>query len=149
MSRLSLNNVWKDFASEVIDRDFMDEKKASLREFEVKKVELKDNLLQEFEDRRKQIEDERFNVGIFIESPEAKPASTRKLRRRPNEPTPLEPKRRKMTQSHITFLLDDKEVDDDLIGLFKGKITASMQRGEQSGKQILLNPTAYLRCTHK
>ena len=137
--RISLNDVWKEYASECIDNDFLDEKKASVREYEIKKIELKDNLIQEFEDRKKSIEDDRYNVNLIMDNPEAKPANTRKLRRRPNEPTPLPEKRRKLPQSHLSFLLDEKEVEEDLVGLFKGKVSATMRQTEQSMQNILFS----------
>lgn len=46
---------------------------------------------------------------------------TRKLRRRPNEPAPVQEKRRKPTTSQVIFLLDEKEVENDIKAISRGK----------------------------
>lgn len=98
----------------------MKEKKAAVKEFDDKKVELKENLIAELEEKKKMIENEKltmeltggegarvgshiwavlnhFNLGWFLisDSMEVKPIMTRKLRRRPNDPVPIPDKRRK------------------------------------------------------
>ena len=46
---------------------------------------------------------------------------TRKLRRRPNDPLPVVEKRRKPAVGQLTFLLDDKDIDNDLKLISRGK----------------------------
>ena len=131
--RIRLNDVWKEYMSKCIDGDFMSEKKAALREFEEKKIELKDNLVHELEERKKQIEQDRFTMELYPDTSEVKIVSTRKLRRRSNEPIPVPEKRRKAPQSQVTYLLDDKEMDDDLRALYKGKATVTSPQ-KKAGK---------------
>lgn len=102
----------------------MKEKKAAVKEFDDKKVELKENLIAELEEKKKMIENEKLTMeltggesqswsahlcrlceiililAVFFflsntDSMEVKPIMTRKLRRRPNDPVPIPDKRRK------------------------------------------------------
>lgn len=110
--------------TEQVERNYVKEKKAAVKEFDDKKVELKENLIAELEEKKKMIENEKltmeltggegasdrshvwavlnhFNLGWFYfslsntDSMEVKPIMTRKLRRRPNDPVPIPDKRRK------------------------------------------------------
>jgi len=132
--RVEVNGLWEKTERERIDEDFMKEKKAALREFEDKKIELKENLLTEFRERRKQIEIERNSMDLGSDTTEVKAVSTRKLRRRPNEPLVTAPeKRRKAPQSQITFLLDDKEVEEDIISMFNAKASSPSKKSSHEG----------------
>ena len=51
-----------------------------------------------------------------------KPLPTRKLRRRPNDPVPAQEKRRKPVSNQLNFQLDEKQMDDDLRLIAKGKL---------------------------
>ena len=51
------------------------------------KVYLKDQLIAELEEKQKLIETERHNMELTGDSMELKPITTRKLRRRANEPS--------------------------------------------------------------
>jgi Sin3 histone deacetylase corepressor complex component SDS3 len=106
----------------------MSEKKAAHRDFEEKKVELKDNMISELEERKKLIEQDRFSAELNADSSEVKTISTRKLRRRPNEPVPVPEKRRKPPQSQATFLLDDIQLECDLSVLYRGELIPMLQR---------------------
>lgn len=60
---------------------------------------------------------------LLGDSTESKPAMTRKLRRRPNDPAPIPEKRRgKLASlpSNINFLLDEKEIEADLKAISRG-----------------------------
>lgn len=57
--RLRLNEVYKDYLVECVERDYIYEKRSAAKEFEEKKEDLKFNLLTDFEDRRKLIDTER------------------------------------------------------------------------------------------
>ncbi|XP_031623699.1 sin3 histone deacetylase corepressor complex component SDS3 isoform X2 [Contarinia nasturtii] len=100
----------------------LEKKKAALKEFDEKRADLKENLIAEFEDKRKQIEAERHSMELTGDSTETKPTVTRKLRRRPNDPIPaVAEKRRKPTVSQLVLLLDDKEIENDLKLISRGK----------------------------
>lgn len=49
---------------EVVDREYIAEKKAAAKEFEEKKIELRENLLNDFEEKRKLIESERHSMEL-------------------------------------------------------------------------------------
>lgn len=120
--RLRVNEIIRDFSIECVERDFINEKKAAVKEFEEKKADLKENLIADFEEKRKMVEAERHSMELTGDSTETKPTVTRKLRRRPNEPIPVAAeKRRKPTVSQLVLLLDDKEIENDLKLINRGK----------------------------
>ncbi|XP_004930353.1 sin3 histone deacetylase corepressor complex component SDS3 isoform X2 [Bombyx mandarina] len=112
--RLRLNRIYKDHMYEVVDREYVAEKKAAAKEFEEKKVELRENLLTDFEDKRKLIESERHSMELNGDSMEVKPVMKRILRRRANEPAPAPEKRRKPLATTLTFQLDERDIEADL-----------------------------------
>ncbi|KAF2896833.1 hypothetical protein ILUMI_09343 [Ignelater luminosus] len=120
--QIRLNVIFRDYLFECVERDYIKEKKAAAKEFEEKKVDLKENLLSDFEDKRRTIEAERFSLELTGDSMEVKPVMTRKLRRRPNDPIPVPEKRRKPPAAQITYLLDEKEIDNDLKIISRGKM---------------------------
>ncbi|TKS78505.1 Sin3 histone deacetylase corepressor complex component SDS3 [Collichthys lucidus] len=81
--------------TEQVERNYIKEKKAAVKEFDDKKVELKENLIAELEEKKKMIENEKLTMELTGDSMEVKPIMTRKLRRRPNDPVPIPDKRRK------------------------------------------------------
>lgn len=111
---IRLNAIYKEYMIECVEAEYCKEKKAAAKEFEEKKVALKENLIADFEDKKKTIEAERHTMELSGDSMEVKPALTRKLRRRPNDPIPVPEKRRKPPISQISYILDDKEVENDL-----------------------------------
>ncbi|XP_061163641.1 sin3 histone deacetylase corepressor complex component SDS3-like isoform X2 [Saccostrea echinata] len=116
--RIRINEIWREFELDVVEREYIKEKKASVKDFEEKKIELKENLILEFEEKKKNIENERNSMdltGGFLlsDSMEIKPVTTRKLRRRPNDPMPLPEKRRKQTPE-LNLYLDEGDILDDL-----------------------------------
>jgi hypothetical protein len=121
-NRQELCQADREYEAECIERDYNNERLLIVREFEEKKIELRLSLINELEEKKKQIEMERFSMELMSDPSEVKPMSTRKLRRRPNEPAPMPEKRRKTPQSQITFLLDDKDIDDDVKLIAKKKI---------------------------
>ncbi|KAF2976224.1 hypothetical protein EK904_002659 [Melospiza melodia maxima] len=78
-----------------VEKNYVKEKKAAAKEFEDKKIELKENLIAELEEKKKMIENEKLTMELTGDSMEVKPIMTRKLRRRPNDPVPIPDKRRK------------------------------------------------------
>jgi len=112
--RLEINQAWRDLEYNSIEKDYSSEQKTIGKEFEEKKIELRERLVNELEDQKKQIESERYSTELTSDPSEVKPIVTRKLRRRPNDPVPLPERRKKAPQSQITFLLDEKQIDEDI-----------------------------------
>jgi len=116
--RMRINTVVRELELEMAEQDYVSEKKAAVREFEEKKVYLKEQLIAELEEKQKMIEQERTTMELTGDSMELKPINTRKLRRRGNEPSETRSypgdKRRKQPQTTLTYLLDDSEINDDL-----------------------------------
>uniref|UniRef100_A0A182JAC4 Sin3 histone deacetylase corepressor complex component SDS3 n=1 Tax=Anopheles atroparvus TaxID=41427 RepID=A0A182JAC4_ANOAO len=119
--RLLLNELHRDYMLACAERDCALEIEAAEKEYEEKKAELKENLISDLEDRKKMIEHEFATMELSGDSIDVKPTVTRKLRRRPNEPLPVPEKRRKPTTSQLVFLLDEKEVEQDLKAVLRGK----------------------------
>lgn len=120
--RLRVNTIYREFSIECVEREFITEKKAAVKEYDEKRADLKENLISDFEEKRKSIEAERYNMELTGDSTEAKPTVTRKLRRRPNDPIPMTAeKRRKPTVSQLVYQLDEKEIDNDLKMITRGK----------------------------
>jgi len=128
--RMRINAVVKELELEMAEQDYQNEKRNAAKEFEEKKVYLKEQLIVQLEDKQRMIENERTSMELTGDSMELKPVITRKLRRRANEPTngngyssnrygPGE-KRRKLQPGGLNswmaggLQLEDKEVDDDL-----------------------------------
>lgn len=117
--RMRINTVVREVELEMVEEDYVSEKKAAVREFEDKKVYLKEQLIAELEEKQKMIEQERTSMELTGDSMELKPINTRKLRRRGNEPTdsrsyPGEKRRKGQTQATLTYLLDETDINDDL-----------------------------------
>uniref|UniRef100_H0VE22 SDS3 homolog, SIN3A corepressor complex component n=1 Tax=Cavia porcellus TaxID=10141 RepID=H0VE22_CAVPO len=107
--------------TEQVERNYIKEKKAAVKEFEDKKVELKENLIAELEEKKKMIENEKLTMELTGDSMEVKPIMTRKLRRRPNDPVPIPDKRRKP----LNYLLTDEQIMEDLRTLNKVHMLAT------------------------
>uniref|UniRef100_A0A8D0C6Y1 SDS3 homolog, SIN3A corepressor complex component n=1 Tax=Salvator merianae TaxID=96440 RepID=A0A8D0C6Y1_SALMN len=107
--------------TEQVERNYIKEKKAAVKEFEDKKIELKENLIAELEEKKKMIESEKLTMELTGDSMEVKPIMTRKLRRRPNDPVPIPDKRRKPAPAQLNYLLTDEQIMEDLRTLNKLK----------------------------
>ena len=59
---MKFNEVVKDLEVEMVEQEFLREKKSAFREFEDQKVYLKDQLIAELEEKQKLIETERHNM---------------------------------------------------------------------------------------
>ncbi|KAG5280509.1 hypothetical protein AALO_G00060860 [Alosa alosa] len=93
--RLRNADLFYQLETEQVERSYIKERKAAVKEFDDKKVELKENLIAELEEKKKMIENEKLTMELTGDSMEVKPIMTRKLRRRPNDPVPIPDKRRK------------------------------------------------------
>ncbi|KAH7956562.1 hypothetical protein HPB52_010636 [Rhipicephalus sanguineus] len=136
--RLFMNEVFQSHEVERVEREYTHEKKAAVREFEEKKIDLRESLIMELEEKRRMVESERSTIELTGDSMEVKSVTTRKLRRRPNDPLPMPEKRRKTSPNilynacirppQLNFLLDDGEIIDDLKMLNKGKAPSLSKR---------------------
>lgn len=81
-SRLETIENWYKFKRNEIQTQYEHECKQATQEFNEKRKELKDNLRNEYEDKKKLVEIERNLLDINVDSSEIKPQITRKLRRR-------------------------------------------------------------------
>uniref|UniRef100_A0A3B3XCM3 SDS3 homolog, SIN3A corepressor complex component n=1 Tax=Poecilia mexicana TaxID=48701 RepID=A0A3B3XCM3_9TELE len=115
--RLRNAELFLHLETEQVERNYIKEKKAAVKEFDDKKVELKENLIAELEEKKKMIENEKLTMELTGDSMEVKPIMTRKLRRRPNDPVPIPDKRRKP----LNYLLTDDQIMEDLRTLNKLK----------------------------
>lgn len=68
--RLRLNIIYRDYLTEWVERDYILEKKAAVKEFEEKKIDLKENLLTDMEEKRKIIESDRHTMELTGDSME-------------------------------------------------------------------------------
>lgn len=136
--RMKFNEVVKELEVEMVEQEFLREKKSALREFEDQKVYLKDQLIAELEEKQKLIETERHNMELTGDSMELKPISKRNLRRRANEPTGTgnytgnEKRRKPMQMSSMTYLLEDSDIIDDLKIINKNKAFSMQKTNTQS-----------------
>ncbi|XP_074116164.1 sin3 histone deacetylase corepressor complex component SDS3 isoform X2 [Cotesia typhae] len=129
--RLRLNIIHREYLIEWAERDYVAEKKAACKEFEEKKIDLKENLLTDMEEKKKMIESDRQTMELTGDSTEVKPVMTRKLRRRPNDPVPEKvEKRRKPPPAQLNYLLDEKEIENDLKAISRGKVVPTVRKQE-------------------
>ncbi|XP_074116163.1 sin3 histone deacetylase corepressor complex component SDS3 isoform X1 [Cotesia typhae] len=127
--RLRLNIIHREYLIEWAERDYVAEKKAACKEFEEKKIDLKENLLTDMEEKKKMIESDRQTMELTGDSTEVKPVMTRKLRRRPNDPVPEKvEKRRKPPPAQLNYLLDEKEIENDLKAISRGKVVPTVRK---------------------
>ncbi|XP_064867795.1 sin3 histone deacetylase corepressor complex component SDS3 isoform X1 [Oncorhynchus nerka] len=117
--RLRNADLFLQLETEQVERNHIKEKKAAVKEFDDKKVELKENLISELEEKKKMIENEKLTMELTGDSMEVKPIMTRKLRRRPNDPVPIPDKRRKPAPAQLNYLLTDEQIMEDLRTLNK------------------------------
>lgn len=132
--RSLLNEAFQIYETERVEREYVNEKKAALREFEDRKIELRESLILELEDRRRMIENERLSIELLSDCADPKPVTTRKLRRRPNEPIPVPDKRRRTSPAQLNHQLDDKDIQEDLKAIQKAQATSAKKPKEASNK---------------
>ncbi|KAG8456180.1 hypothetical protein GDO86_002105 [Hymenochirus boettgeri] len=126
--RLRNAELFLQLETEQVEKNYIKEKKAAVKEFEDKKIELKENLIAELEEKKKMIENEKLTMELTGDSMEVKPIMTRKLRRRPNDPVPIPDKRRKPAPAQLNYLLTDEQIMEDLRILNKVSIGRGKDR---------------------
>lgn len=112
--RMFLNDAYLEVEKERIEQEYINEQEAAKRDFEERKVNLKESLIADLEEKRKMIENERISLEFNSDTYEPKPATTRKLRRRPNDPTPAPEKRKRGSPAQLNQLLEECDILDDL-----------------------------------
>jgi len=137
MKKLDLNfkeaarfrEVAREYEMEQIEKEYVMEKKTAVKEFEERKIELRQNLISELEEKKKVLENERQSLDLTSTAssirlmtslydpmdPMQKP-QTRTLRKRTAETRNAAPnaKRVKNGQPAINLALDDDDIDSDL-----------------------------------
>lgn len=116
-----------------IENDFKKEESSAIQEYEERRIELKESLLADLEEKRRMVDGE--SCDLFYDNVDSKPSTTRKLRRRPNDPIPLPDRRRRASPAQINYLLDDNEANDDLKLILRAQttnVTKSIGRGNSS-----------------
>ncbi|KAK2170329.1 hypothetical protein LSH36_3g13039 [Paralvinella palmiformis] len=103
--RLRVNEIWLHYEMELVENEYIKEKKAAAKEFEEKKIDLKEQLILDLEEKKRQVESERNTMELTGDSMEVKAVMTRKLRRRPNDPLPIPEKRRKPSPDILFIIL--------------------------------------------
>ncbi|XP_050076063.1 sin3 histone deacetylase corepressor complex component SDS3-like [Anopheles maculipalpis] len=112
--RLLANKVERDYRVACAEIDFILEKVAAEKEYEEKEAEFYKNLIADLEDQKKMIDPEFSTKELNGDSIDVKSTVTQKLRRRPNEPLHVPEERHMLTTNQLSFLLDDKEIENDL-----------------------------------
>ncbi|KAL0979038.1 hypothetical protein UPYG_G00179690 [Umbra pygmaea] len=74
--RLRNADLFLQLETEQVERNYIKEKKAAVKEFDDKKVELKENLIAELEEKKKMIENEKLTMELTGDSMEVKPIMT-------------------------------------------------------------------------
>jgi len=142
--RMRINHVVRELELEMVEQDYHNEKKNAHKEFEEKKLFLREQIINELEEKQRMIEQERHSAELTGDSMEMKFIPTRKLRRRANDPAGLGgfsngEKRRKPGKATLTLLLKEEEVFEDLKIINKSKAldlmkpTASPARSPSPG----------------
>jgi len=80
--RMRICAVIRDLEVDMVEQDFMNEKRSAAREYEEQKVYLRDQLIHELEEKQRMIEAERHNMELTGDTMDIKPISKRTLRRR-------------------------------------------------------------------
>lgn len=68
--RLRLNILYRDYLIDCVEKEYLQEKKAAAREFEEKKIDLKETLISDLEDKKRTVEAERFSMELTGDSME-------------------------------------------------------------------------------
>ncbi|KAL5477171.1 hypothetical protein EMCRGX_G023924 [Ephydatia muelleri] len=129
--RLFVAEVFRDFELQNAIEEHEREKAMTLDELEAKKLELKECLINDMQEKKKAYETFRLTGDLasgVVENLEPKMMVTRKLRRRHYDPLPIpaaEKRRKSAPLSTLVYVLDESEVEEDLKVIFKGKISSN------------------------
>lgn len=144
--RMRISEVIHDLEVDMVEQDYINEKRSAAREFEEQKVFLRDQLISELEEKQRMIETERHNMELTGDSMELKPINTRKLRRRPNEGSQggngygdkrgvgmagsrgVNAGKQPGNVTNLNYLLQDQEINDDLKIINKNRAFSSINK---------------------
>jgi len=135
--RMRISSVIRDLEEDMVEQDFINEKRSAVREFEEQKVFLRDQLISELEDKQRLIEAERHNMELTGDlNGDLKPISTRKLRRRPNEGGDKRNGtgggrggKQPCNVANLNYLLQEQEVNEDLKIINKNRAYSALSKG--------------------
>ena len=148
--RMRISEVIRDLEVDMVEQDYINEKRSAVREFEEQKVFLRDQLINELEEKQRMIETERHNMELTGDSMELKPINTRKLRRRPNEGQGSNAYGDKRgvggngggrgtaagkqpgSVNNLNYLLQDQEINEDLKIINKNRAYSSVNKSNSS-----------------
>ena len=146
--RMRISSVIHDLEVDMVEQDYVNEKRSAVREFEEQKVYIRDQLISELEDKQRMIETERHNMELTGDSMELKPINTRKLRRRPNEGahgnngygdkrgggsipgnrSGANAGKQPGNVNNLNYLLQDQEINEDLKIINKNRAYSSLSK---------------------
>ncbi|OQR67997.1 sin3 histone deacetylase corepressor complex component SDS3-like, partial [Tropilaelaps mercedesae] len=149
--RVMFNEVWRKLESERAQSDYDCEQKAASQELDEKTIELKEALVAELDEKRRHFELERNLIELTggDASDVRAPVSTRKLRRRPNEPggggqpmpggggggASAEKRQcRKLSPSQLSLLIDEAEILEDLKAIQRTGVPVTPTSGSGGNK---------------
>lgn len=157
--RMRISEVIHDLEADMVEQDYINEKRSAVREFEEQKVFLRDQLVSQLEEKQRLIETERHNMELTGDSMELKPINTRKLRRRPNEASHgnngygdkrgvaaaggrgASVGKQPGNVNNLNYLLQDQEMNEDLKIINKNRAYSAVSKscsgnGAGSGAQV-------------
>ena len=116
--RINLSFTYFTTEMERIEKDFIAEKEAAIKEYEEKSTQLKETLIAELQEKKRSIDAEWECMDIVYDEYNGK-ITTRKRRRRPYDQTPRSPQISKKVKpvkapTPITYELEESEIDEDL-----------------------------------
>lgn len=82
IENISIVNNWYEKQKSEVELQYNLEHRRAIQEFQDKRKELKENLLNDHEEKRKQVETDRNVIDINMDTADIKPTNTRKLRHR-------------------------------------------------------------------
>jgi len=120
-NRLFCNEVSLTIQKERIEIDYESALTTAHRDFLEKKIEMKEVLLNELEERKRQLELEYLTMDANGDVSDVKQQPKRNLRRRINEASAGNDKKFRKSSPTINMLLSEFEIDDDLNKIFANR----------------------------
>lgn len=120
--RIHFAEVWLEYECQLIEAECQQEQLKLQSELEQRQLELREQLIAELEDKRRLVDAECASMDINGDTADVKQIPTRKLRRRPNDPAPVQDKRRKCGGvTAPVFLLEETQIDEDLLNISRNR----------------------------
>jgi len=147
--RMRICAVIRDLEVDMVEQDYLNEKRSAVREFEEQKVYMRDQLINELEEKQRLIEAERHTLELTGDNMDIKPISKRQLRRRVHDggggaggaSSGYGEKRRgngngngkPINMVSLNFLLEDNDIHDDLKIINKNKAFSTNKASQGQG----------------